>query len=132
MLTNDADIDAGDTKTVTGVLAGVHASATANLASAVNGSFGSITIAADGSYTYNVDNSNAAVQALRTSGNTLQDVFTYTMRDTVGLLSTTQITVTIQGANDAPIDIVAAKYLSSLTPSANVNLLHFATGSICD
>ncbi len=37
-----------------------------------------------------------------TSGQTLSDVFTYTMRDTAGLTSTTQITVTIQGANDAP------------------------------
>ncbi len=102
VLTNDTDVDAGDTKTVTGVLAGVQASAAANVGSAVTGSFGSITIAADGAYTYTVDNSNSAVQALRTTSNTLQDVFTYTMRDTSGLTSTTQITVTIQGANDAP------------------------------
>ncbi len=108
VLTNDTDVDAGDTKTVTGVLAGVQASASSNVGSAVTGSFGSITIAADGSYTYNVDNSNAAVQALRTSGNTLQDVFTYTMRDTAGLASTTQITVTIEGANDAPNDLALA------------------------
>ncbi len=75
------------------------------MGSAVTGTFGSITIAADGSYTYTVDNNNATVQALRTSSDTLTDVFTYTMRDTAGLTSTTQITVTIQGANDAPSDI---------------------------
>jgi VCBS repeat-containing protein len=70
-----------------------------------HGFFGSINIAADGSYTYTVDNNNPTVQALRTTANTLTDVFTYTMRDTAGLTSTTQITVTIQGANDAPSDI---------------------------
>ncbi len=108
VLTNDTDVDTGDTKTVTGVSAGVQASAAGSVASAVTGSFGSINIAADGSYTYTVDNNNAAVQALRTTANTLQDVFTYTMRDTAGLTSTTQITVTIQGANDAPSDLALA------------------------
>ncbi len=105
VLTNDTDVDAGDTKTVSGVAAGVVGSASTNVGSAVAGSFGSINIAADGSYTYTVDNNNATVQALRTTANTLTDVFTYTMRDTAGLTSTTQITVTIQGANDTPHDI---------------------------
>lgn len=57
----------------------------------------------DGSYTYTVNNDNTAVQALRTSGDTLDDVFTYTMDDSGGLDSTAQLTVTIQGANDAPV-----------------------------
>jgi VCBS repeat-containing protein len=105
VLTNDTDVDAGDTRMVTGVATGTVASASTNVGTNVTGSFGSINIAADGSYTYTVDNNNAAVQALRTSGNTLQDVFTYTMRDTAGLTSTTQITVTIQGANDAPTGV---------------------------
>jgi VCBS repeat-containing protein len=68
----------------------------------VIGSFGSISIAADGSYTFTVDNSNPTVQALRTNSDTLQDVFTYTMRDTDGVTSTTQITITIHSANDTP------------------------------
>ncbi len=106
VLTNDTDVDAGDTKTVTGVMAGVHALATGPVSSPVNGAFGSITIAADGSYTYTIDNTHAAVQALRTSANTLQDVFTYTMRDTAGSISTSQITITIQGSNDAPVAVV--------------------------
>ncbi|XZE33950.1 cadherin domain-containing protein [Pirellulaceae bacterium SH501] len=105
VLSNDVDVDAGDTKTVTGVAAGVQISATGSVASNVTGTYGSISIAADGSYTYTVDNSNAAVQALRNSSQTLQDVYTYTMQDTAGLTSTTQITVTVQGANDAPYEI---------------------------
>ncbi len=72
------------------------------MSSVVNGSFGSITIAADGSYTYTVNNNNTTVQALNV-GQTLQDTFTYTMRDAGGLESTTQITITIDGANDEQI-----------------------------
>ncbi|MFN7878298.1 MAG: beta strand repeat-containing protein, partial [Pirellula sp.] len=119
VLTNDTDVDAGDTRAVTGVLAGTQASATGNVGSSVNGSYGSISIAANGAYTYDVDNSNAAVQALRTSGNTLHDVFTYTMRDTVGLTSTTQITVTIQGANDAPTDITGTLTIAENSANAS-------------
>ncbi len=106
VLTNDTDVDAGDTKTVSGVAAGVVGSTSTNVGAAVAGSFGLISIASDGSYNYTVDNSNASVQALRTTANTLLDVFTYTMRDAAGLTSTTQITVTIQGANDTPVSVV--------------------------
>ena len=42
------------------------------------------------------------MQALRQSTDTLTDVFSYTMRDTAGATSTTTLTVTIHGANDAP------------------------------
>ena len=103
VLTNDTDMDAGDTKTVVGVQAGVAASTSGSVATSVSGSFGSIVINANGSYTYTVDNNNVAVQALRISGQTLTDTFTYTMRDTGGLESTTQVTITIQGANDTPV-----------------------------
>ncbi|MBU6240058.1 MAG: DUF2341 domain-containing protein, partial [Planctomycetes bacterium] len=97
VLTNDTDVDAGDTKTVTGVAAGTVGSASTNVGSNVTGTYGTINIGSTGAFTYTVDNSNATVQALRTTANTLTDVFTYTMRDTAGLTSTTQITVTIQG-----------------------------------
>ena len=76
-------------------------SASGSVATGVTGTYGSINIAANGAYTYTVDNTNAIVQALRTSSNTILDVFTYKMTDTAGATSTTQITVTIQGANDA-------------------------------
>jgi VCBS repeat-containing protein len=103
---NDTDVDVVDTKTVIGVAPGSVSSSVGSVSSVVNGSFGSILIAANGSYTYNVDNSNPTVQSLRTNTDTLQDVFTYTMRDTDGVTSTTQITITIHGANDTPFDIV--------------------------
>ncbi len=77
VLTNDTDVDSGDSKTVSGVAAGTAASASGSVGASVTGSYGSINIASDGSYTYTVDNSNATVQALRLSGQTITDVFTY-------------------------------------------------------
>ncbi len=106
VLLNDSDPDSvgnGETKAIVGVVAGVQVSASGSVGSQVNGNFGAIAIASNGSYTYTVDNNNAAVEALRSNGQTLSDVFTYTMTDAFGALSTAQITVTVHGANDAPI-----------------------------
>ncbi len=75
------DVDAGDTKTVTGVASGTVANTSGSVAANVNGSYGTINLAADGSYTYSIDNTNAAVQALRVTGQTLTEVFSYTVTD---------------------------------------------------
>ena len=130
VLTNDTDVDSGDTKTVSGVAAGTVGSASGSVATSVTGSYGSISIASNGAYTYTVDNTNSTVQALRTSGDTIIDVFTYTMTDTAGATSTTQITVTIQGANDAPVAVTdnataveaggAANGTAGTNPTGNV------------
>ena len=105
VLANDIDVDSGDTLTVTGVAAGTVSSASGTVATAVTGTYGSMNIAADGSYTYSVDNNNPIVQALRTSGQTVTDTFTYTVQDSGGTFSSTQVTITIQGQNDAPVAV---------------------------
>ena len=100
VLTNDTDPDAGDSKTVTAVSFGATAG---TLGTALNGAHGSLVLNAAGAFTYTVNETDTAVQALRLSTNTLPDVFSYTMRDTAGATSTTTLTVTIHGANDAPV-----------------------------
>ncbi|WP_222297570.1 DUF4082 domain-containing protein, partial [Rhizobium leguminosarum] len=100
VLTNDTDADAGDTKTVTAIRFGAT---TGTLGTALNGTYGSLVLSASGVYSYAVNEANAAVQALRQSTNTLSDVFSYTMRDTAGATATANLTVTIHGANDAPV-----------------------------
>ncbi|WP_018327538.1 N,N-dimethylformamidase beta subunit family domain-containing protein [Rhizobium giardinii] len=100
VLTNDTDPDAGDTKTVTAVSFGATAG---TLGSALNGTYGSLVLNASGAFTYTVNENDAAVQALRQSTNTLTDAFSYTMRDAAGATSTATLTVTIHGANDAPV-----------------------------
>ncbi|MFM5029579.1 VCBS domain-containing protein [Aeromonas rivipollensis] len=72
------------------------------LGSQLRGNYGWLTLNGDGSYTYVVDNSLAAVQALRLSSQTLTDSFGYTMQDANGATSQASVTITIQGANDAP------------------------------
>ena len=60
--------------------------------------FGSYTLTAAGVWTYTLDDSNAAVQALNV-GDTLTDRFTVTTIDGTAQL----VTVTINGANDAAV-----------------------------
>ncbi|MEB3044870.1 DUF4082 domain-containing protein [Rhizobium mulingense] len=100
VLTNDTDPDAGDTKTVSAVNFGATSG---TLGSALNGTYGSLVLNASGAYTYTINESNTAVQGLRQSTNTLSDVFSYTMRDSAGATATANLTVTIHGANDAPV-----------------------------
>ncbi len=103
VLTNDSDVDSvtnGETKVVTAFAN--SASVTGTVGSALAGSWGSLVLNADGSYSYAVNNSNATVQGLRTTADTLADTFTYTMRDAVGATATTTLTITIRGANDNP------------------------------
>ncbi|MBR1293788.1 MULTISPECIES: DUF4082 domain-containing protein [Bradyrhizobium] len=100
VLTNDTDPDAGDTKTVTAVSFG---STSGTIGSALNGAHGSLVLNASGTFTYTVSETDPAVQVLRLANNTLTDVFNYTMRDAAGATSSTTLTVTIHGANDAPV-----------------------------
>src|SRR4029077_2951696 len=60
--------------------------------------YGTFTINAAGLWTYSLDNSNAAVQALNV-GDTLIDTFTVTTVDGTAQV----VTVTINGANDAAV-----------------------------
>ena len=98
VLTNDI----GVSNSIIGVKSGVAASASGGVGLAVSGNYGSITISANGTYVYTVNNYNATVQGLKISANTLVDVFTYTAQSTSLATASTQISITIQGANDTP------------------------------
>ncbi len=83
VLANDTDVDV-EPLTVTNP--GTYA-----------GTYGSLTLAADGSYTYTP---NAAANGLA-AGETAQDVFGYTASDGTASDGAT-LTITVNGANDAP------------------------------
>ncbi len=100
VLANDTDVDAGDTKTVSLVNG-----AAGNVGAAVAGTYGSVTIAANGTYTYSLNNAAAIVQALA-AGQTVTDAFTYQVSDGSGATATATLTVTITGTNDAPVNTV--------------------------
>ncbi len=105
VLTNDTDVDTGDTKTVSAVN-GVAS----NVGAVITGTYGTITIAANGSYNYSLNNADTDTNAL-VQGASATEVFSYTVRDTNGATNTANLTINITGTNDAPtidIDGVAA------------------------
>ncbi|MBC7756698.1 MAG: type I secretion C-terminal target domain-containing protein, partial [Bdellovibrio sp.] len=106
VLSNDNDPDVGDTKTVSAVN-GV----TANVGTTITSTYGTVTIAANGTYTYNLNNALPATNAL-SQGQTVTDSFSYTVKDTAGATSTTTLTVTVTGTNDAPIVGIASATVS--------------------
>lgn len=108
LLTNDTDVDSGETRTVTGIRAGAVAAggdfAAVGASQVIAGQYGTLTVQADGSFSYQVDDSLAVVQAMR-PGNTLAEAFSYRMRDTAGALDLAQLDITVRGAWDAPVAV---------------------------
>ncbi len=100
VITNPAGIDTdvdGDTLTVTTV-----AGAPVSGATVITGLFGTLTIQADGQYSYIQDTTNPAVTGL-VPGATLQDSFAYTVEDGQGGSANAVLTINIAGANTPPV-----------------------------
>ncbi len=93
----DSDID-GDNLTVTAVSFGA---AGGTVGTALQGQYGTLVLRADGSYTYTPNDTAKALD----EGETGRDVFTYTVKDGGGLADTATLTVTVTGANDAPVAV---------------------------
>ena len=128
VLSNDLDVDTGDTKTVQGVASGAATGPlTDHVATSVHGTYGSVTIGVDGSWTYALDNDSAATQALK-QGEQVSDVFTYTMRDTLGSTSSATLTIDVTGTNDAPT--LAPKNAGTLTDTAEKDSFGNLTGTL--
>ena len=69
----------------------------------INGQYGTLTIGADGSYSYVLDNDLAAIDAMNV-GDSKIEVFVYSVSDGEKTASTT-LTLTINGTNDAPVAV---------------------------
>jgi len=97
-----ADTQGADGASVTGVIAGTSGGAVAgNVGTPLAGTYGSLTLNANGGYSYALNNGNATVQALGVN-ETLTETFTYTITDGDGDRSTTTLKITINGSNDLP------------------------------
>ena len=66
---------------------------------AQQGQYGTITLNEDGTYTYTLDNDNAAVKEL-SKDETLTEEFTYTYTDADGDVATGKVTITINGVDN--------------------------------
>ena len=107
-LTNDTDanlptLGLGETLSLTGVRHGAPADSgalqTINGETVVEGKYGTLTIRADGSYGYALDNASAATEALAT-GTTVIDWFTYRVADAHGANSSAALSFAVEGQND--------------------------------
>ena len=99
-VTEDTAVDADGNLMASGTVgaSGGDAGEDQFMTTPVTGAYGSLEIAADGTWTYKADNSQSDIQNLDT-GETLTDTLTVTSADTV---TTTTVTITINGANDEP------------------------------
>ncbi|WP_211235168.1 cadherin-like domain-containing protein, partial [Azohydromonas australica] len=85
----------------------------------LDGLYGTLRLNADGSYTYTLDNTKPAVNALK-SGKSLQDFFTYTLYDSAGGYDKAQLTITIRGKTDGAPTVVAQDGNDGATGHATV------------
>ena len=105
VLANDTDVDnAIASLSVSAIRTGTPSGSgnSGTVGTALTGAHGSLTVNADGSYTYTVHENDGAVQALN-AGGTLFDHFTYSVSDSGGLSGTAELVITINGADDAPV-----------------------------
>jgi VCBS repeat-containing protein len=108
VLANDSDVDQGAVLSVAN--AGIY-----------QGIYGALTLNADGSYIYQLDNASPAVQSLA-QGQTVTDTFTYEASDGMATTPST-LTVSILGSNDAPVvqvDTATVREDLDITASGNV------------
>ena len=108
VLTNDRDVDVGDT--LSSANAGTY-----------QGTYGQLVLQANGSYAYNLANTSSAVQSLR-AGQQVSDVFTLQTTDGIATVAS-NLTVSISGSNDGPIvqaDVAAVSEDGIVTATGNV------------
>jgi len=99
LLANDTDVDHGADLDVVSVN-GVSQSIPGYLV--VHGTYGLLTVNKEtGAYTYTLNITNSSVNGLDT-GEYLPETFNYTIKDEYGATSTSTLTITVNGTNDAP------------------------------
>lgn len=105
VLTNDTDPD-GDALTVVAARAGTGPGVDTvvpsnNSDTSIDGTYGTLVIHKDGTYTYALNNLDSDTNAL-SQDEVAHDAFTYTVSDPYGAQSSTTLTINITGTDDAP------------------------------
>jgi VCBS repeat-containing protein len=108
LLANDHDVDAGTV---------LRVAAPGNYV----GSYGTLAVAQDGSYSYKLDNAASSVQAL-SQGQTVVDSFNYAATDGIANVAS-KLDITIAGANDAPVLVADAVSITEDQASVRGNVL---------
>ncbi|MFK4823135.1 beta strand repeat-containing protein, partial [Ochrobactrum quorumnocens] len=100
VLTNDTDVDEGEKATLA-VNEVKFGDTVGMVGSSIQGTYGTLTLNSDGSYTYELDNTSTQTQSLK-QGEQVTETFTYTAVDDNGTTSSSTLTITVTGANDRP------------------------------
>ncbi|WP_456623991.1 VCBS domain-containing protein, partial [Bradyrhizobium sp. P5_C12] len=129
VLTNDTDTDTHDSHSVTAV-----SGSAAKVGADVVGTYGTLHLNSDGTYTYTLNNAQANVQALA-AGQLVYDTFSYTNSDNHGGSSTANLTITVTGTNDAPVITSSAQSglateWADLSAAEIANTPHTASGAV--
>jgi VCBS repeat-containing protein/ELWxxDGT repeat protein len=121
VLSNDSDVDVGETPGL--IVTGAHSGAAADTAVAasgtttIHGTYGDLSIAANGTYNYTPNTGAAEALAL---GQTANEVFSYTVTDVHGANGAATLTFTITGQEDGPVAVADIRTtFEDATSSAN-------------
>jgi large repetitive protein len=107
----DTDVETPGALVVSAVSFGA---VTGTVGTALAGANGSLTLNADGSYSYVPAASTNALD----DGESVVDVFTYTVADGAGGTASTTLTITVTGTNDAPVVVADTGTTPEDTPVA--------------
>ena len=106
---DDTDVDTADTYSTHEITAirtkneaAVDGTA-GTIATPLEGDYGRLTVFADGSYNYQANNNIMISGSRMVSGQSVTDVFTYTVADGNGSTDTAILTITINGTDEPPI-----------------------------
>lgn len=99
LLDNDSDPD-GDSLRISGVgTDGIDNPVVVGTPRVVQGTYGTLSLNSDGSFSY-LQNTQAAIALAQNE--TGHEIFTYEIADSQGLFATSMLTIDIEGINDAP------------------------------
>ena len=115
VIANDTDVDSHDSHTVTAIRTGSEGDSSGvsgTVGTALIGSYGTLTIQADGAYSYSAD--QPAADSL-TSGEVVTDTFSYTLTDsdnasTGALTDTAELTISITGGAELSLTGTPLEY----------------------
>ena len=109
----DTDLDLGDALRIVSINnQSVSVGTTAANGTQLAGLYGVLTVGADGSYAYDLDDSNPLLADLDT-GEELNEVFNYTVSDSSGAESSSTLTITVNGQDQGqpPLELGVTKNL---------------------
>jgi VCBS repeat-containing protein len=122
----DADLSLGLGETLT--VSGVNGSST-NIGVAVNGIYGRLVLNANGGYVYTLDDADADTNALST-GQTVNDVFNYVVKDAHGATSSATLSISIAGVTDSSGPQLNAPSAIQYTDTKMDDVFATATGTL--